>query len=76
VVRADPVAKAGLAARVDMAVQKADLEAAKVLAVAKVDLEVKKALVVAGADEDVNKRLARFIMHIKGANLLWQCVAP
>jgi len=65
-----------LAARVDMAVQKADLEAAKVSAVAKADLEVKKVLVAAGAEEDVNKHLARFIRHTKGANLLWQCVAP
>jgi hypothetical protein len=43
--------------------------------VAKVDLEAKKVL-AAGADGDADKRLDRFIMHTKGANLLWQCVAP
>ena len=42
---------------------------------AKVDLEAKKVL-VAEADEDADNRLDRFIMHTKGANLLWQCVAP
>ena len=30
----------------------------------------------AGASEVADKHLARFIMHTKGANLLWRCVAP
>ncbi len=70
VVKVDPVAKAGLEARKDMAVQKTDSETAKVLTVAKADLEVKKVLVAAGADEDANKHLDRLtIPYLLWANL-------